>query len=75
MAESNDNWECIGKVDLINKEYPRTVDLYVKYVNGIPFYKIFGKVVYKSNGKHNAYIDLFSDKYELVVPSWDRIQD
>ncbi len=40
MAESNDNWECIGKVDLINKEYPRTVDLYVKYVNGIPFYKI-----------------------------------
>lgn len=55
MAESNDNWECIGKVDFFWYGY-QSVDLYVKSVNGVPFYKVWESVVYKSTGEHNAYI-------------------
>ncbi|GEM_PF-3322043 len=76
MAESNDNWECIGKVDFFWYGY-QSEDLYVKYVNGIPFYKVRESVVYKSSGKHNAYIKAGKDqcKIEFDVPTWDRMQD
>lgn len=76
MAETNDNWECIGKVNFFWYGY-RTEDLYVKYVNGIPFYKVWESVVYKSSGKHNAYIKAEKDrgKIEFDVPSWDSIHD
>lgn len=78
MAESNDNWECIGKVNFFWYGY-QTEDLYVKYVNGIPFYKVRESVVYKSSGKHNAYIIIDDDKkigydkIEIDVPSGDRV--
>lgn len=78
MAETNDNWECIGKVNFFLCGH-RKEDLYVKYVNGIPFYKVLETVVCKSSGKHNAYIIIDDDKkigydkIEIDVPSWDRV--
>lgn len=75
MAESNDNWECIGKVDFFWYGY-QSVDLYVKYVNGVPFYKVWESVVYKSTGEHNAYIKAEKKRGNICfdVPTWDRME-
>lgn len=75
MAESNDNWECIGKVDFFWYGY-QSVDLYVKYVNGVPFYKVWESVVYKSIGEHNAYVKAEKNRGNICfdVPTWDRME-
>lgn len=43
MAESNDNWECLGTVNLVledDKQFNYTFFLYMKIIGGRPFYHI-----------------------------------
>lgn len=91
MAESNDNWEYIGKVNLFesNKRLESWSKLYVKHVEGRPFYclkesrlcfDVYCWTVFKyvDNNRYNAFVefegcDEVFYRCYLNVPTWDKL--
>ncbi len=91
MAETNDNWECLGVVNLFledNKRLQSSSKLYVKLVEGRPFYSLKESwlssnyrrwTVFKcvDNSCYNAYVefngcDEVFYRCYLNVPTWDK---